>query len=105
MTSKSYLLAHIAREIEGGIKDILNSGHKPNKGEIQKCDNCGNEINKSTHIDEICKALGSNKDDKFVQEWHNTAKEFHKYAHRHGAWKTPREKEIFNELWKRFEKF
>ncbi|HOB16886.1 MAG: hypothetical protein WAP17_06350 [Bacteroidales bacterium] len=104
LTSKSYLLAHIAREIEGGIKDILNSGHKPNKGEIQKCDNCGNEINKSTHIDEICKALGSNKDDKFVQEWHNTAKEFHKYAHRHGAWKTPREKEIFNELWKRFEK-
>ena len=101
LTSKSYLLAHIAREIEGGIRDILNSGHKR---EIQKCHCCGNVINKSSHIDEICKALGANKDDKFVQEWHNTAKEFHKYAHRHGAWKTPQEKENFNELWKRFEK-
>jgi len=101
LSSKSYLLAHIAREIEGGIRDILISGHKQ---EIQKCPHCGNVIKNSNHVDEICKALGANKDDKFVQEWYNSAKEFHKYAHRHGAWKTPREKEDFDKLWKNFEK-
>ena len=101
LSSKPYLLAHIAREIEGGIRDILVSGHKQ---EIQECPHCGNVIKASSHIDEICKALGASKDDKFVQEWYNIANEFHKYAHRHGAWKTPREKETFNELWKKFEK-
>jgi hypothetical protein len=101
LSSKSYLLAHIAREIEGGIRDILISGHRQ---EIQKCCYCGNVIKESSHIDEICMALGVNKDDKFVQEWYNSAKEFHKYAHRHGAWKTPREKEDFDKLWKKFEK-
>ncbi|HOF07542.1 MAG TPA: hypothetical protein P5301_04810 [Bacteroidales bacterium] len=101
LSSKSYLLAHIDREIEGGIRDILVSGHKQ---ENQKCCCCGNVIKESNHKYEISKALGANEDDKFVQEWHDIANEFHKYAHRHGAWRTPREKETFNKLWKRFEK-
>lgn len=99
-TSKPYLLAHIAREIEGGIRDIFSS----NKKNVQRCPQCGSIKRTTRHIDEICYLLGLDKNDKFVKEWHGVAKKFHKYAHRHGAWKIPRDKDIFDDLWKRFEK-
>jgi hypothetical protein len=85
LETKSYLLAHIAREIEGGLRDILVG------------------IEGVSHIDSICNALGVNKEDSFAKRWHKIAKEFHKYAHRHGPWKTPREKSEFENLWKEFE--
>ncbi len=99
--SKPYLLAHIAREIEGGIRDIFASNKKT---EIQKCPQCGTTKKSLSHIDEICEVLGVDKNDKFAQEWYRIAKEFHKYAHRHGSWKNPREKEEFNDLWEQFER-
>jgi hypothetical protein len=101
LKSKSYLLAHIAREIEGGIRDIFVSGMKR---EVQKCSECGSIKQSISHIDEICKVLDVNKEDEFAKEWHKIAVEFHKYAHRHGPWKTPRDENEFNALWKRFEK-
>lgn len=99
--SKPYLLAHIAREIEGGIRDIFISDKKV---EVQKCPQCGAPIKQSSHIDEICKVLGVDSNDEFVKEWHEIACQFHKYAHRHGPWKAPREKEAFDDLWKQFER-
>jgi len=99
--SKPYLLAHIAREIEGGIRDIWTSGKKI---KTKKCSHCGVPfLKKTSHIDEICGILEVDKNNKFAKEWHKIASEFHKYAHRHGAWRTPREKIIFDKLWKRFE--
>ncbi len=89
LKSKPYLLAHIAREIEGGIRDVfvLNK-----------------EKSKSSHIDGICEVLGVDKNNEFVKEWHEIANKFHKYAHRHGPWKNPREEDAFNDLWEQFER-
>ncbi len=101
LRSKSYLLAHIAREIEGGIRDIFASGKRT---DVQKCTQ-GSIIKKqSSHIDEICEVLGVNKTHELAKKWHRVAKDFHKYAHRHGPWKTPREEEAFDNLWKEFER-
>jgi len=102
LPSKPYLLAHIAREIEGGIRDIFVS---PQKIKYETCEVCGSKIKKFTHIDEICEVLGVDKENKFAREWHKIAKQFHKYAHRHGAYKSPRDKEEFDKLWKKFEKY
>ncbi len=56
-----------------------------------------------SHIDEICEVLGVDRNNEFAKEWHRIAKEFHRYAHRHGPYKKPREKEAFDDLWKQFE--
>ncbi|MBT1248694.1 hypothetical protein [Thermosipho sp. 1244] len=100
LSTKSYLLAHIAREIEGGIRDVFASDVKK---EEDKCSKCGKTIKKASHIDEICAVLDLSKDSKFVKDWHGIAKEFHKFAHRHGAWKKPRTNENFENLWEKFE--
>ncbi len=100
-SSKPYLLAHIAREIEGGIRDIFASGKK---SEVQKCSQCDATRKQNSHIDEICKILGVDTNDEFANEWHKIARDFHKYAHRQGSWKTTREKEAFDDLWKQFER-
>ncbi|MBO8161891.1 MAG: hypothetical protein H0Z24_09705, partial [Thermosipho sp. (in: Bacteria)] len=100
LATKTYLLAHIAREIEGSIRDIFASDVKKEKA---RCSRCGRTIEKTNHIDEICAVLDLSKDSKFVKEWHRIAKEFHKFAHRHGAWKKPRTNEEFSDLWEKFE--
>ena len=99
LETKSYLLAHIAREIEGGLRNVLVCKEKS----VKKCKECGQSIGRISHIDSICDVLGVNKGDSFAKEWHRIAKDFHRYAHRHGAWKTPREKSEFEKLWKEFE--
>jgi len=99
LETKSYLLAHIAREIEGGLRDILVGREQS----VKKCKECGQPIERVSHIDFICNALGVNREDPFAKRWHKIAKEFHKYAHRHGPWKTPREKSEFENIWNDFE--
>ena len=99
LETKSYLLAHIAREIEGGLRNVLVCKEKSEK----KCKECSQSIGKISHIDSICDVLGVNKEDLFAKEWHRIAKDFYVYAHRHGAWKTPREKSGFEKLWTEFE--
>ena len=100
--TKSYLLAHIAREIEGGLRDILVVREK---AEMPRCEKCDQHIRgeEDNHINQICMALDVKNDHPFATKWHNVAKEFHKYAHRRGAWKEPRETTEFQELWKEFE--
>lgn len=56
------------------------------------------------HIGSICHALGVDKDHPLAKKWHKVAEDFHKYAHRHGGWKTPREAEEVITLWNEFEK-
>jgi len=99
LVTKSYLLAHIAREIEGGLRDVLVTKAESEK----KCKECGQSIEKINHVGSICRALGVDKEDSFAEKWYKIAKDLHKYAHRHGAWKTPREKSEFEKLWKEFE--
>ena len=105
LETSSYLLAHIAREIEGGLRDVLSTD--PEKRKIQKhlkkadLDNLSERIG---HIASILAALGI--DDLHVplaQRWISVATRFHEFAHRHGAWASPRDKEAFVPLWHEFE--
>jgi len=99
--TKSYLIAHLSREIEGGLRDIFAPRIRK---EIEICPKCEQPIRKSiSHRQSIIEALGNTDETELSKEWHKIAKKFHKYAHRHGAWKEPRGKDEFIELWFRFE--
>lgn len=115
-----YLLAHITREIDGGLRDILSSDE--DKAKIQKqlttevLAKMGdyNILKKyKGHIASILAALGiddidvlSNPDNastRFAIRWIEISGNFSKFAHRHGPWKAPRNREEFEHLWYDFE--
>jgi len=97
--AKACILGHIAREIDGGLRDIFCITDI----EKEQCKECGQEIKKETHFEEICSALGVEKEDKLANKWFRVAKQFHKYAHRREAWKTPRDASEIDNIWKEFE--
>ncbi len=115
-----YLLAHITREIDGGLRDILSSDE--DKAKIQK------QLTKEVlakigdyntlkeyrgHIASILAALRiddadvlSNPDDaniRFAVRWIEVAPKLVDFVHRHGPWKPPRSRETFEYLWYDFE--
>ena len=115
-----YLLAHITREIDGGLRDILSSDE--DKAKIQK------RLTKEVlakigdyntlkeyrgHIASILAALRiddvdvlSNLDDvniRFAVRWIEVAPKLVGFVHRHGPWKSPRSREAFEHLWYDFE--
>ncbi len=98
--TKPYLLSHLSREIESGLRDIL----APSTSEENKiCEACSRPINqKQGHKESILNSLGIKEENELVKKWHSTAKEFPKYAHRHGVWKNPREKIAFDHYWNNF---
>ena len=103
--ASSYLLAHIAREIEGGLRDVLSTDQEKRKIQkhLKKTD-LGDLNERIGHIASILAALGI--DDlraPLAQKWIGVATRFHEFAHRHGAWEAPREKETFVPLWREFE--
>ena len=114
------LLAHIAREIDGGLRDILSSDeakrHIQNQlteAVLVKLGNYSELKDRKGHIASILAALGiddsiillSTDDTRvnFAIRWINVSTQFHKFAHRHGAWRIPRDKEEFEVLWYEFE--
>ena len=115
-----YLLAHITREIDGGLRDILSSDE--DKAKIQKgltkevLTKIGdyNTLKKyKGHIASILAALRiddvdvlSNPDDvniRFAVRWIEVAPKLVDFVHRHGPWKPPRSREAFEHLWYDFE--
>ena len=115
-----YLLAHITREIDGGLRDILSS--EEDKAKIQK------RLTKEVlakigdyntlkeyrgHIASILAALRiddvdvlSNPDNvniRFAVRWIEVAPKLVGFVHRHGPWKSPRSREVFEHLWYDFE--
>ena len=101
LKTKSYLLSHIAREMESGIRDILSE----EKRDVKKCEMCGQLIvEQKSHIESICESLEVDKEDYFAREWFKVSTKFHKYAHRQGAWKEPRDEYMGEEIWKDFER-
>ena len=114
------LLAHIAREIDGGLRDILSSDQA--RANIQK--QLTEEVliklgdyselrNRKGHIASILAALGvddvlvflSSNDVRvnFAIRWINVSTQFYRFVHRHGAWRVPRAREEFEALWYEFE--
>ena len=115
-----YLLAHITREIDGGLRDILSSDE--DKAEIQK--RLTKEILAKIgdyntlkeyrgHIASILAALRIDDVDvlsdpndaniRFAVRWIEVAPKLVDFVHRHGPWKPPRSREEFEHLWYDFE--
>lgn len=85
LKTKPYLLAHILREIECGFRDIFRQDREKD------------------HKESINVVLGIDKSNEFSEKWYLIAKKFHKYSHRRGAWKEPRDFKIVKQLWDEFE--
>ena len=105
LETSSYLLAHIAREIEGGLRDVLSTDQERRQiqGQLKKAD-LGNFSERRGHIASILAALGiDDLGDPLAKKWISVATQFHEFAHRHGAWEPPRTKEVFVPLWHEFE--
>ncbi len=115
----AYLLAHVAREIDGGLRDILSTEkikeniQKQLTTEVLAKFGDPNELKKRRgHIASILAALGVEDvgtllpDDvrvNFAVRWINVSPQFPGFAHRHGAWKSPRAREEVENLWYEFE--
>ena len=105
LETSSYLLAHIAREIEGGLRDVLSTDQEKRQiqGQLKKAD-LGNFSERRGHIASILAALGiDGLGDPLAKKWISVATQFHEFAHRHGAWEAPRAKKVFVPLWHEFE--
>lgn len=122
-----YLLAHIAREIDGGLRDVLSRKQKEeleftikapdgNDSTFEKgktgtfefvCNTLGTfEITYDRigrHKPSILQSLGIDTPSPLAERWLEVTGEFHKFAHRRGAWKEPREREKFVPKWNEFD--
>ena len=127
LETSSYLLAHIAREIEGGLRDVLSEERKEefkfvietpdgNKSTYEKGKEGSFKFTSSDpgtfkvtynrigkHKASILQSLGVDENSPIAQRWISVATQFHEFSHRHGAWKPPRRREEFIPLWHKFE--
>lgn len=97
LQTKLNLIAHCAREIDGGIRDVF----APEKMKLEKEAAIGGDEN--GHYASILVALGFSND-TITDEWIAVAGQFHKLAHRYGVWLKPKDHTEIWELWKRYEK-
>ena len=120
LETASYLLAHITREIDGGLRDILSSDEDKAKIQKQLTKEVLTKIGDYStlkeykgHIASILAALDiddvevlSNPDDvrtRFAVRWIEVAPGSVDFVHRHGAWKFPRSREAVEQIWSDFE--
>ncbi len=118
--TKSNLVAHLAREIDGGLRDILASKSvldenkslsKEEKKELineinleLRSKNLTELKNISGTIISICNALDIIKDKELIKKWSVVSAQFHRFAHRSGAFKEARDFNLFKDVWERYEK-
>ena len=121
------LLAHITREIDGGLRNILSEERKEElefvvsmpdgskltcEGRKEGSFKFASEVPGTVkvtykqigkHKASILQWLGIDDPSPLAERWLKVTGKFHKFAHRHGAWETPRRKEVFIPLWNEFE--
>ena len=51
--SQSYLISHLLREIDGGLRDVLT----PLTNETEACKECGQIFQRVTHFEKLCLLL------------------------------------------------
>lgn len=86
----SNFLMHAAREIDGGLRDVLSVDFIPAKEEEK-------------HKKSIMFSLGIDKIEGVGEKWYSVSKKLHKYAHRRGAWKRPRALDEVKHIWVDYE--
>ncbi|MBD0831524.1 hypothetical protein [Aestuariibaculum sediminum] len=102
LPSRTYLIAHSAREIDGGIRDIL--APKEEKSKKQKELSLEGELKDTKgHVASILVAIDLPIDDPFALEYIDVATKFVKYTHRSGAFKSSRDSTDIIFLWERYE--
>ena len=102
LPSKTYFIAHSAREIDGGIRDIL--APKEEKERKQKELSLEGELKKAKgHVASVLVAFDLPIDDPFALEYIDVVTKFVKHTHRSGAFKPSRESSDIILLWKRYE--
>ena len=87
----AYFLLHAAREIDGGLRDILAVDYTPERGES------------AAHKKSILFSLGVEEFEGLARDWAAVSGQLHKYAHRRGAWKAPRQLEEVRPVWDEYE--
>lgn len=97
IASKANLIAHLAREIDGGLRDILAPAEKKKAKEKELS---GPD---KGHFASILVAIGKDKDDPLANEWLSIASHFAKIAHRRGPHKASKEATEILLLWERYE--
>lgn len=128
LEASAYLLAHLAREIGGGLTDVLGEKRKEElEVNLQTADGrkltdkqkIGGTLEfdvkvpgpvkltykkvQGGHKNSILQFLGTDENSPIAKRWIDVAKRFAKFAHRYGAWKSPRRREVFVPLWNEFE--
>ena len=98
--SQNYLISHLLREIDGGLRDVLT----PLSNETETCKECGQKVQKVTHFEEICLILNVTETDETAKKWKKISREFHRLAHRSGAWKKPRTVDEIKKYWNEYER-
>ena len=122
------LLAHVAREIDGGLRDILAENieevlefkiHTPDDETLEfkkkREDTFDFSINTPGTVEltykniprhkvSILQSLGIDNPSPLAERWIDVTRNFAKFAHRHGAWRAPRRIEDFEGLWFDFER-
>jgi hypothetical protein len=87
----AYFLMHAAREVDGGLRDILGVDFNPDEDESEK------------HKKSILFSLGYEELNGIAESWYKISKKFHSHAHRHGAWRTPRPLSKVKPIWDEYE--
>jgi len=91
--SSCNLLAHLAREIDSGIRGVVSNRDEKSSSKNKE----------KKHLKSICKTLGCDEEDEFANQWYDVANKFASFAHRVESGGTPRELSEFLTLWKRYE--
>mgnify|MGYP001558000095 CR=1 FL=1 len=119
LRSQTNLVAHLSREIDSTIRDVLASksmlDHQLtlSTSEIEAIREKVNAELESKGLDKVavldktvlsvCNALGLNKKTDLIEEWVFLTAQFHAFAHRKGM-KAPRDFSSFRDIWSRYEK-
>ncbi len=116
LQTSASLLAYVAREIDGGLRDILSTDEAKSHIQSQLTEEILSQLGeynelreRKGHIASILAALGIDNARAFLStsdvrvnvaiRWINVSTQFHRFAHRHGAWRVPRAREEFEALW------
>lgn len=87
----SYFLIHSAREISAGLRTIFGVDNPLKRGEPEH------------HKQSILVSLGFSDFEGLAKDWYEISTNLERYAHGHGAWKTPRPLAEARPLWDQFE--
>jgi hypothetical protein len=98
IASKTNFIAHMAREIDAGLRDVF--APLAMKNEKMKLKGLGDK----GHVASILVALGKDDpNDEFAKDWFKLATQFPGVAHRHEIHGPSRALEDITELWERYE--